>query len=69
MDIFEETKAPLTHIWKNDQQRQATKMVIIQAIANVTELTAKEADSITDELDRMLAETDEPTPEMVNRGL
>lgn len=69
MDIFEETKAPLIDIWENNQARQNAKTVILQAIANATDVSVKQADEIFDEMDRMLLKEEETTSKGIEKGL
>lgn len=54
MDIFDETTFGLKSIWTNDKERQNAKLVILQAIAEATTLTAKDANAVLAELDHML---------------
>ena len=69
MDIFEETKASLVDIWEDNQQRQRAKLVILQAIANVTDVSVKQADEVLDELDRILLKEQAEVEPPKNKGL
>ena len=54
MELFEKTISILRNVWDNDDKRQQAKMVISVAIANVTDLSAKETQDVCDELDRLI---------------
>jgi hypothetical protein len=69
MDIYDETTQPLKSIWDNEDSRQKAKLVILKAIATVSEITVKQSDDIFDELDRMLLEEKEDTKKIKPQGL
>ena len=69
MDIFQETKVPLKNVWDDKLARQQSKIVILQAIANASEITAKVANDIFDELDNMLLEDKVDEKQNVEQGL
>ena len=69
MDIFDETKVPLKNVWDDKLARQQSKIVILQAIANASEITAKVANDIFDELDNMLLEDKEDKVISIEKGL
>ena len=69
MDIFAETKAPLVQIWEDNRQRQGAKLVLLQAIANATDVSVKQADEIFYELDQMLLKEEEAKQKRQEKGL
>lgn len=54
MDIFDETTAPLRTIWDNETQRQQSKVVIMQAIGEATDMSVKESLEVMARLDDLL---------------
>lgn len=54
MDIFDETKVPLKAVWDNEIQRQQSKILIMAAIGEATQLSVKESQEILLKLDDML---------------
>ena len=69
MDIYTETKQPLMNVWENKLDRQYSKFVILKAIANVTDITAKQADDIFQELDNLLLEEEKDEKRVGSQGL
>jgi hypothetical protein len=63
MDLYEENTLALKDLWVSERDRQNAKLVVTVAIAQATELTAKETLDVLSALDRiLLAETpDAPT--------
>ena len=59
MDIYDHTKETLKGIWDDDDQRQNAKILIMTAIGTVSEVTVKDADSILEEMDRLLLSEEE----------
>lgn len=59
MELHEENLIALKGIWSDEKERQNAKIVLFQAIANATELTAKETDDIFYELDQLLKDEKE----------
>lgn len=69
MELFDETKAPLVSVWDDEKQRQDSKVVILQAIANISDISVKEADAILDEMDRLLVSEADDGENQTNRAL
>ena len=69
MDSFEKNTHRLKTLWKNDEDRQGAKIVITQAIASVSDVSAKVAFEILEELDRLLLPEAETETKQTNRGL
>lgn len=69
MDIYEETKDSLKGIWEDVALRQNAKIVINDALADATELTAKQIKEFFAELDRQLLPEDDESRKTTNPGL
>lgn len=54
MDIFDETTAPLKTIWDDEMKRQQSKVVIVTAIGEATDMSVKEAQLVMERLDDLL---------------
>lgn len=69
MELFNETKEPLKHLWSDGDKRQAAKIVFATAIGNATQLTVKEAQDIMAELDNLLLDEKEEEIKRISPGL
>lgn len=54
MDIFDETIAPLKTIWDDEHSRQQSKVLIMTAIGEATDMSVKEAQEVMTKMDDML---------------
>lgn len=62
MELREENLLKLRDLWTNATDRQNAKIVLFKAIAEATELTAKQTDDIFFTLDQLLKEEKEEKP-------
>jgi hypothetical protein len=69
MDSYEKNTHKLKALWGDDDDRQGAKIVILQAIASTSELSAKVTLDILDELDRLLLPEPVEEKNQKNRGL
>ena len=58
MELFESNLQPLRSLCVKPKQKQSLQMLVYMAIANTTDLPAKDVESVLAELDRLL-ETEE----------
>ena len=61
MELFESNLSPLRTFCTKLKQKQSLQMLVYMAIANTTELPAKEVESILSEMERLLELTEELT--------
>lgn len=54
MELFEADKHGLQSLWEVPREKQRVQMILFQAIADSTELSAKEVDGIIQAIDSML---------------
>lgn len=59
MDIFDETTAPLKTIWDDEMKRQQSKIVIMTAIGEATDMSVKEAQEVMARMDDLLLSSKE----------
>lgn len=59
MELYDNDKHSLRLLWLNPVEKQRVQMCITQAIANGSDMTAKDVDTVLNQLD-LLLETDEP---------
>ena len=62
MDLYEENTLALKDLWVSERERQNAKLVVTVAIAQATELTAKETLDVLSALDRILLEDKPDAP-------
>ncbi len=62
MELFEADKHGLQSLWEVPREKQRVQMILFQAIADSTELSAKEVDGIIQVIDSMLTAEKEPAP-------
>jgi hypothetical protein len=62
MDLYEENTLALKDLWVSERDRQNAKLVVTVAIAQATELTAKETLDVLSALDRILLEDKPDAP-------
>jgi hypothetical protein len=68
MQIFEKDKLGLQTLWRNDKERQRAQLILIEALSNSTELTAKNIQLVFEQLDLILEEQTEEV-ELKDRAL
>ena len=56
-------------IWENEQHRQDSKTVILEAIGLASEVSVKVANEILDELDTLLIEESEEEVNKIDKAL
>lgn len=54
MELLDADKLALKGLWDLPRERQRIQMILFQAIADSTDLTAKEVDSVINAIDTML---------------
>lgn len=55
MEIMESDKLGLKSLWDLPRERQRVQMVLFQAIADSTDLTAKEVDAVIETINNLLS--------------
>jgi hypothetical protein len=65
MELFESNLSVLRTLCSKPKQKQSLQMLVYMAIANTTELPAKEVESILAEMERLLEleEENQPKPD------
>jgi hypothetical protein len=65
MELFESNLSPLRALCTKLKQKQSLQMLVYMAIANTTELPAKEVEQVLAEMERLLEleETHTPKPD------
>ena len=59
MELFESNLQPLRTLCTKPKQKQSLQMLVYVAIANTTELPAKEVEAVLAEMERLLEVTEE----------
>lgn len=54
MELLDADKLGLKSLWESPRERQRVQMILFQAIADSTELTAKDVDAVINTIDNML---------------
>lgn len=55
MELLDVDKTALQSLWQSPKERQRVQMILFQAIADTTDLSAKDVDNVMGALDNLLA--------------
>jgi len=61
MELYETNLSPVRTAWNNRKAKQSFQMVIYKAIANTTDLPAKEVEEVLAEIGRLVEQEVEST--------
>jgi len=61
MELYETNLSVVRNTWNDNKSRQSFQMVIYKAIANSTELSAKDVEEVLTEIGRLVETAEEST--------